>query len=279
MSEVKCPRCQNLVFSMQSIDSLLIEKLRENGNTEVLPPQVCDNCFNQLFGGIARGSLLMAKEKAKDQKKIQLWKSRVSLIKKARIYMQEKMYGDAAVIYEKYLKVLELVFEVKSEQLSPQVFRETARTQELTVVASVYWDLIKIYDTNDKYTSRQSMAVQKLTEFLKFTPIYPDIIRKAQIFQRSAKHPEQIGAFLKAVNADRGRCFIATAVYNDSDAWQVEHLRKFRDQKLETHFLGKKFVSFYYSVSPTVASLVIRHPWLQKSIRTSFDLFITQKKT
>lgn len=279
MSEVACPRCKNIVFSLQVIDSLLVDKLRESGNSEALPSQVCDNCFGQLFGGVARGSLLMAREKAKDQKKLQLWKSRVSLIKKARIYMQEKMYGDAAVIYEKYLKVLELVFEVKSEQLTPQVFKETARTQELTVVASVYWDLIKIYDTNDKYLNRQSMAVQKLAQFLKFTPVYPDIVRKAQIFKRSAKHPEQITAFLKAVNADRSRCFIASTVYDSSEAWQVHELRKFRDRYLEDNAMGKKVIQFYYDYSPGFAAFVSDKPFAKKAIRASLDLIVGKKNT
>lgn len=267
MSEVSCPRCGNSVSSLQSLDQALISKLKEGGSVEAVPSQVCSNCFNQLAGSIARGSVLLAREKAKEQKKLMLWKSRVNLIKKARTCMTEKMFSDAAVSYEKYLKVLEIVFDVEPGELNPEHFKDSARTQELTVVASCYWDLLRIYDTSEKYGDRQMQAAKKLAMFLRFTPIFPDILRKAEIFQKTAKNPQVIKQFLKLAQDNKGKCFIATAAFESSHNHEVIFLRKYRDEKLLSNFTGQLFVLFYYTVSPFFAWILNKIPQLKPATR------------
>jgi hypothetical protein len=249
-----------------NVDGTLVAKLRESGSGESVPSQVCANCYSQLAGGVARGSLLMAREKAKEQKKLMLWKSRVNLIKKARQYTNDKMYSDAAVAYEKYIKVLEVVFDAKPGELTPEQFKDSARTQELTVVASVYWDLLRIYDTSEKYGERQAIAAKKLAQFLKFTPIFPDIIRKAEAFQKTAKNPGVIKSFLKLSSESKGRCFIATAAFQ-YESPEVEALQRYRDQHLlQTHW-GKTFVHVYYRVSPPIAHILDKTPALKPAVR------------
>lgn len=53
----------------------------------------------------------------------------------------------------------------------------------------------------------------------------------------------------------RKACYIATAVYGDQDAWQVEKLRQYRDNCLSHHFTGRIFIFLYYLVSPQLVSL------------------------
>ena len=202
-----------------------------------------------------------------------LWKSRVNLIKKARQCMQDKMFSDAAVAYEKYLKVLEVVFDAKGGDLSPEQFKDSARTQELTVVASVYWDLLRIYDTSDKYGERQAVAAKKLAQFLKFTPIFPDIIRKAEAFQKTAKNPAVIKNFLKLSSEAKGRCFIATAAFQYSSP-EVEILQKFRDSFLISNFCGRIFVNIYYYLSPPLARILDKAPLLRSAVRWSLRKII-----
>jgi hypothetical protein len=51
--------------------------------------------------------------------------------------MSVKNYSEAAVAYEKYLKILELVFGCKKgEKITPEQFKDNARTSELTVVTA-----------------------------------------------------------------------------------------------------------------------------------------------
>ncbi|MFN7262300.1 MAG: CFI-box-CTERM domain-containing protein [Pseudobdellovibrionaceae bacterium] len=250
-----CPRCGNPADEMQIIDPALMAKLAEAGHAG-LPAQVCNNCFSELAGGVARGSVLLAREKAKEQKKLMLWKSRVNLIKKARQSMTDKSFSVAAVSYEKYLKVLEVVFDCKAGELTPEHFKDSARTQELTVVASVYWDLLRIYDTSERYGDRMKVAANKLALFLRFTPIYPDILRKAESFSRTARKPAIMKQFLKMSSEDKGKCFIATAAFESEEHPVVLSLRKFRDEVLLSTILGRCFVDFYYFVSPPIAKFL-----------------------
>jgi hypothetical protein len=265
MSQVPCPRCGTPTTELQSVDGALIAKLRESGTGEV-PPQVCANCFTQLAGSVARGGVLMAREKAKEQKKLMLWKSRVNLIKKARQSMQDKAFSDAAVAYEKYIKVLEVVFDAKKGELTPELFKDSARTQELTVVASVYWDLLRIYDTSPKYGERQITAAKKLSQFLRFTPILPDILRKAESFQKTAKNPAAIKAFLKMASENKGRCFIATAAFQYHSP-EVEALTMFRDRILLQSVMGRFLVFLYYKTSPPIARFLDTNKAFQAPIR------------
>lgn len=273
MAEVQCPRCGNTVADLQAIDAGLMAKLKESGSVEAFPPQVCGNCFNQLAGSVARGSVLMMREKAKEQKKLMLWKSRVNLIKKARNSMTEKAYSEAAVAYEKYIRVLEVVFDVKPGELTPELFKESARTQELTVVASVYWDLLRIYDTSANYGDRQANAANKLAQFLRFTPIYPDILRKAEVFVRTAKNPNVIKTFLKSTSENKGRCFIATSAFQYHSP-EVETLCRFRDEVLAKSAAGQAFIDFYYKTSPQIAEILDKLTPLKVFVRSLLRLIV-----
>lgn len=273
---IQCPRCGIQVNELHPVDPDLITKLQEVGESN-LPPQVCAGCISDLRRVLssASGGVLMAQERAKEQHRLQLWKSRVLLIKKARLSMSQKLYSDAAVAYEKYLKILDIVFDVKKgEKLKPEAFKDTARTTELTVVASVYWDLLRIYDTNEKYADRMANAAKQLALFVQFTPIYPDIIRKAEAFQKSAKNPQIVKQFLKLSDKERPRCFIATSAFESGQAPEVWRLREFRDFTLRPSTMGRHFIAFYYRVSPHLACLLDKHAWLKPAVRAGLRLLI-----
>ena len=110
---VSCPRCSLQVMDLHDVDGPLLQRLNELG--EATPPAVCMSCLTDLrkVASSGAGGVLMAQEKAKEQHRLQLWKSRVSLVKNGRQLMNQKMYSEAAVAYEKYLKILEIVFNVQ----------------------------------------------------------------------------------------------------------------------------------------------------------------------
>jgi hypothetical protein len=275
MSELQCPRCGNKVEELQAIDQALSEKIKLAGNSEALPSQVCLNCFSQLSGSIT-STALQTRERIKEQKKLMLWKSRVNLIKKARQLMADKAYSDAAVEYEKYVKVLELVLEVPSGKLTPEAFKDSARTQELTVVAGVYWDLLRIYDTSESYGDRMKAAADKLAQFLKFTPVYPDIMRKAEMFSKMSKHPSIVRTFIKNASESKGRCFIATSAFESPYADEVLVLQNWRDEVLLSRFSGRIFIKIYYMLSPPFAFVLDHLPFLKAIVRSSLRLFINR---
>lgn len=53
-----------------------------------------------------------------------------------------------------------------------------------------------------------------------------------------------------------GGCFIATAAYGSSMAHEINVLRSFRDNVLMRENAGRKFISFYYRFSPTIAKTI-----------------------
>jgi hypothetical protein len=69
-------------------------------------------------------------------------------------------------------------------------------------------------------------------------------------------------------------CFIATAVYGDSQVYQVKMLRCFRDRYLEKRILGKLFVDAYYKVSPSIVEFISKKQTLRDLIRRTLDVIV-----
>lgn len=76
-------------------------------------------------------------------------------------------------------------------------------------------------------------------------------------------------------------CFIATAAYSGEDYAEVQLLREFRDEYLQSSKFGIYFVRFYYTVSPYIAYLSEKMPYLKRIFRIILDkiVLIIEKKT
>jgi hypothetical protein len=235
--------------------------LAEGGAEANIPDKVCASCFDKLTSSVSQGLKLRMEREMREKNKMMVWKNRVHLIKNARGLMAQKAYAEAAVQYEKYLRVMEVVYNLKKGELAPSVFNNSSRSKELTVVTSVYWDLMRIYDTNPRYTERMQAASDKLSQFLPFSPIYPDIVKKAEQFARSAKNPAIMRGFLKRTKSHRGPCFIATAAFAQNPyAAELTVLRRFRDETLRPYWLGRNLILIYYRCSPPLARALSRNP-------------------
>lgn len=272
---IACPRCAVQVTELHPVSAEQTAQLQALGESPFT--EICLSCHSDLrkIASQMSGGVLMAQERAKEQHRLQLWKSRVNLIKKARRSMSMKLYPDAAISYEKYLRILEIVFNCKKgEHLKPEHFKDSARTSELTVVTSVYWDLLRIYDTSERYLDRQKMAAQQLALFARFTPVFPDILKRAEVFAKNAKNPAIIKNFIKNAVEDRPRCFIATSAFENENSAEVLELRIFRDFTLENSFFGRLFVQVYYKLSPPIACLLDQHNWLKPYVRHFLRLMI-----
>lgn len=237
-----------------SIDAGMRLALQTVQEAQPLPEKVCVSCYEQLGSMVSQGLKLRMERDLKEKNKAVAWKNRVHLIKNARSMMTRKSYSEAAVQYEKYLRLMEVVHNLKKGELSPKLFNNSSRSKELTVIASVYWDLMRIYDTSPRYGDRMMESARKLAEFLPFSTIYPDIVKKCESFQKSAKNPEAVKEFMRLVKAERGPCFIASAAYAETPyAVELWILRRFRDQVLRPHPLGRRLVYLYYKISPPLA--------------------------
>ncbi|MFI3217625.1 MAG: CFI-box-CTERM domain-containing protein [Methylococcales bacterium] len=81
-------------------------------------------------------------------------------------------------------------------------------------------------------------------------------------------------AYNRVYNRTTKSCYIATAVYGDSDAWQVVKLRSYRDRVLINSIMGKAFVACYYYFSPHLIHIVKTNGWLNNLIRAWLDWII-----
>ena len=71
-----------------------------------------------------------------------------------------------------------------------------------------------------------------------------------------------------------GGCFIATAIYKESDHFNLLVLRSFRDNTLRSFSLGKKFIAFYYNFGPKLAYRVSKSKFLTNFFKPSIDLIV-----
>jgi tetratricopeptide (TPR) repeat protein len=72
----------------------------------------------------------------------------------------------------------------------------------------------------------------------------------------------------KSQEKKKSGCFIATAVYGNENAPEVEALRRLRDQLLIRSRMGRAFIIFYYLVSPSIAMVIKPSEHAKSFIRT-----------
>jgi hypothetical protein len=79
-------------------------------------------------------------------------------------------------------------------------------------------------------------------------------------------------------------CFVATTVYGDTNAPQVNTLREFRDNVLMNNAAGRAFVGFYYSgAGKKTADFIKKHlpstiPVLRKGLDALVERYSAQKR-
>lgn len=264
-----CPNCGVKSVDLIKVDAGLKLHLASTQQFEnkPVPDAVCENCHNVFTSSLSQGALLRRQQSARENNKMMLWKSRVNLVKQAKALMGQKNFSEAALTYEKYLRILEIVYDKKAGQLTPELFKEKGEQPEMTVVASVYWDLMRIYDSSPRYADRQLKAAEKLAQFARFTPIFPDIVRKAEVHTRTGKNPAMFKRFLSLSNKTRPRCFIATSAFAYETNSTVLDLCRFRDQFLAHKNWGRAFIFTYYKFSPAIAEALDRAPFLKPLVR------------
>ena len=70
-------------------------------------------------------------------------------------------------------------------------------------------------------------------------------------------------------------CYVATAVYGSYDCPEVWVLRRFRDNYLDQHLLGKLFIKVYYALSPAVVRIFGKQKWFNKFWRARLDKMVS----
>ena len=69
-------------------------------------------------------------------------------------------------------------------------------------------------------------------------------------------------------------CYVATCVYGTYDCPQLWVLRRFRDDILEQSFFGRKFISLYYAISPSLVKVLGSNKIIVTHWRQLLDPFV-----
>jgi len=92
-----------------------------------------------------------------------------------------------------------------------------------------------------------------------------------QLSCSSSSSPAPAGTASATVNTGsqdtKSACFIAAAAYGDHTSPDVQVLEHFRDECLMRSRLGRRFVVFYYRVSPSIATYIGPRPYLRSLTR------------
>jgi len=271
-----CPVCGSSVEKLLRLDGGFKLRLRESGQPEPVPEQACESCYSRFTEVISEGAQIRAKESAKQQNRVSMWRNRMSLIKQARTKMENKNFAEAAVLYEKYLRVLEIIYDVEAGKIEPSLFQNKARKKELTLITSVLWDLARIYDSSGQYLDRLERTIKKLVTFAPHSGIIVMLSKNVANYQRLAKNRDAFRLLERELGIKPARCFIATAVFESEESPEVIKLRDFRDRHLMTHFAGRVFVQFYYLFSPRFVPFIKRSNLVKKAIKRLLKIVTDQ---
>lgn len=72
----------------------------------------------------------------------------------------------------------------------------------------------------------------------------------------------------------KGGCYVATCVYGSYDCPEVWTLRRFRDNILSEHLMGRLFIKCYYAISPTAVKLFGNYDWFHKLFKAPLDKLV-----
>lgn len=150
---------------------------------------------------------------------------------------------------------------------SPVTITMTYTQEDLDVAGVTDPNELKIYYYNSSSEAWEEIPVEsidiqnmlltvKVWHFTIFSIVY---VKTQPPSEGEEVVEEKSGAF----------CFIATAAYGSPMEKEVELLRKFRDEYLNTNQLGKAFVVVYYKYSPKLAIYIAEHSTIKKVVRIS----------
>lgn len=267
----KCPRCGTDSRELVRIDAGMRIALAEGGMAKEVPGEACTNCISEFSKMVSQGARLRAQRKAREANQVALWRNRINVLKQGRTFLAQRLFVEAAIEFEKYIRIIEIVSELKPGELKPEHLKKNAKSNELDVFVSTLWDLIKIYDMNASYQPKLKEKVNMMVEFSKQAPSFSRLARKMVAYSKKSKNREIFNDLLTRCNAPKSKCFIATSTYSDPLHPQVLLLTRFRDEVLEKSFLGRSFIWIYYKVSPPIANFLDKNPHLKPTSRNLLD--------
>jgi len=96
------------------------------------------------------------------------------------------------------------------------------------------------------------------------------------MYDRTLRKRMELQHYLESVGGKKGKssgggCYIATCVYGSYDCPEVCTLRRYRDSELSSSWFGRRFIRFYYVVSPKIVKLLGDKMWFNRLCKPVLD--------
>lgn len=221
----------------------------------------------------------MAKKKTdgKDQKDdrkreqiIELYRTRLTHLKRAQALVKEDRMALAVDSYTKYLGILALYFDTTEDKLTPGLFDSEKDVTELLLVSHAYWDLSKAFDRSPNLQRECLRCLEQFVKFsigFKYQHVNAQIIRKFNN-KKQAHNPKAFEAAYQRIQISSKKCYIATMCFGFHDQ-RTETLRRFK-LKISHSEHGKDFIDLYYRFSPSLVDLFESHRLLKFTAEALF---------
>lgn len=206
-----------------------------------------------------------AKEDKKREQVVELYRTRLTHLKRAQVFVKEDRMAQAVDSYNKYLGILALYFDTTEDRLTPTLFDAEKDMTELLLISHAYWDLAKAYDRSPNL---QRDCLRCLEQFMKFSigfkyqHVNAQIIRKFNN-KKQAHNPKAFEAAYHKIQISAKRCYVATMCFGFDDQ-RTETLRHFK-LAIAKYSIGLDFIDFYYAYSPRLVERLEKNPIIKKA--------------
>jgi hypothetical protein len=223
----------------------------------------------------ARKQIEQQLKQAEDDRRKVLIKKRLEFITNGINAVAQKKYAEAVVNFQSYIKLLEEWKGVAEGTLAPNHFDYTKEMGDLLMLSGLYWDLAKIFDRTESQEKLRLFHhyLEKFILFSKGThwaPMCTEQLRRYLLTNRP-KHRQDFKNAFKLMGGSE-KCFIVTALSDETDFETIPTLRRFRDEILCQNTVGKQLVRLYYKAGPLIAESTYRLPaFMRKRLAEGFD--------
>lgn len=210
------------------------------------------------------------KDERRREQVIELYRTRLTHLKKAQLLVRDDRMAQAVDSYTKYLGVLALYFDTTEDKLSPTLFDPEKDITELLLISHAYWDLAKAFDRSPNLQRDCFRCLEQFTKFsigFKYQHVNAQIIRKFNN-KKQAHNPKAFEAAYHKIQVSSKKCYIATSCFGEDDS-RTQTLRHFK-LAIAPFSLGKDFIDFYYQISPSIVQKFNSHSILKWTSETFF---------
>lgn len=196
------------------------------------------------------------KDERKREQIQELYRTRLSHLKRAQLLVRDDKMAQAVDSYTKYLGILALYFDTTEERLSPTLFDPEKDLTELLLVSHAYWDLSKAFDRSPNLQRDCFRCLEQFVRFsigFKYQHVNAQIVRKFNN-KKQAHNPKAFEAAYHKIQISSKKCYIATSCFGEDHSY-TNSLRDFKI-KISTSKLGLNFIDFYYFFSPKFTEVI-----------------------